>query len=164
MGVLGFSTIFVMKPSLVGHHHAEALVVLDFLGPDDPVGVGAVDEGEVGLEDRVDEDDQHGLLHEGPREVDRARRPILDLLLDEPRRPAIPRARVALHLLLEVARDEDQLRDVEALEAVHHPVHDGATRDLEQRLRDQVGVRPEPRALARQGDDDLHVSSFRIGR
>ena len=55
---------------LYGLH--EALVILDLLGPDDPVGVAAIDQRQVGLEHRVDEDDQHrrqveGRQHEGER-------------------------------------------------------------------------------------------------
>ena len=78
--------------------------------------------------------------------------------------PAVAAPRVGLDLLLEVAGDEDQLGDIESLEPVHHPVHHRTARDLEQRLGNQVGVRPEPGALARQRDDDLHVQPFRSGR
>ena len=55
-----------------------------------------------------------------------------------------------------MAGDEDQLGDIQTLEPVHHPVHDRPAGHLEQRLGHQVGVRPEPGALARQRDDHLH--------
>ena len=135
----------------IGDHHAEALVVLHLLGPDDPVGIGPVDEREIGLEHGVDEDDQHRPLHVGARQVDGARGAVLHLLLDEPRRNLVLGPGKLLHLLLQVAGNEDQLGDVEALEPVHHPVHHRAAGHLEQRLGHQMGVRaaagcPCPRA------------------
>ena len=86
IGVDGFSTIFVMLPSLVGDDDAEALVVLDLLHPDDPVGVGALDQRQIGVEDRVDEDDEHRLVDVRPRQLHGAGGAVLHLLLDEPRR------------------------------------------------------------------------------
>ena len=43
------------------------------------------DDREIGVEDRVDEDDQHGLVDVLARERDRARGAVLHLLLDEHR-------------------------------------------------------------------------------
>ena len=75
----------------------------------------------------------------------------------------VARARVGLDLLLEVAGDEDQLAHVQAVEPVHHPVHDRPARHLEHRLGDQMGVGPETGALPGERDDHLHVSLFRSG-
>ena len=66
IGVVGFSTILRHVAVVVGHDHAEALVVLDRLHPDDAVGVGAVHDRQVGVEDRVDEDDEHRLVDVRP--------------------------------------------------------------------------------------------------
>ncbi|MBK7594111.1 MAG: hypothetical protein IPJ11_02390 [Gemmatimonadetes bacterium] len=149
----------------VGHHHAKALVVLDLLGPDDPVGIEGLRQREVGLEDGVDEDDHHRPVDERPREVDRSGGAILDLLLDEARGDGVAAPRVRLDLVLEVPRDEDELLDVEAGELVHHPVHHRTAGDLQHRLRDQVRVRPEPGALPCGRNDHLHqVSLVRSGR
>ncbi len=147
----------------VGDHHAEALVVLDLLGPDDPVVGARRDDREVGVEHRVHEDDHHGPVHVRPGQVDRARRAVLHLLLDEPRRDGVPLAGVGFDLLLEVPGDEDQLLDAEPLQAVHHPVHHRPARDLDERLRHRVGVRPEPGALPCQRNDDLHAKPSRSG-
>ena len=147
-------------PLRVGHHDPETLVVVHFLGPDDPVGVGPVDQGEVRLEHRIHEDDQHRTRHVRPGEIDRAGGPVLHLLLDVHARHPVASGRVFLDLALEVSGDDQQLGDVDGSERVHHPVHDRTARDLEHRLRHEMGVRPEPRALARQGDDDLHAHAL----
>jgi hypothetical protein len=144
---------------LVGDHHAEALVVLDLLHPDDPVRVRLPDLREIRLEDRVDEDDQHVLaLDEGLRELHRAGRPVLHGLLDElGRERGKLRPRVFLHLLLQVAGDVDDLGHRPELHQILEDVrHHRLAGDLQHRLRDQVRVRPQPRALPRQRDDDFH--------
>ena len=67
------------------------------------------------------------------------------------------RARVLLDLLLEMARDVDDLLDVaERLQVFHHVVDHRLAGDLEHRLRRDVRVRTEPRALPRQRNDHLH--------
>jgi hypothetical protein len=136
IGVLGFSTIFVMLPSLSVTDHAEALVVLDLLHPDDPVGVGRLDHRQIRLEDRVDEDDQHVLIDVRLRELHRAGGPVLHRLLDEGGGELELRLRVVLHLLLQVARHVDDLLDAaEPLEILEDVRHHRLAGDLEHRLR-----------------------------
>src|SRR5207253_115640 len=67
----------------VGDDHAEPLVVLHLLGPDDAIGIHPVDERQVGFEHRVHEDDEHRGVHVGTRQVDGARGAVQLLLLDE---------------------------------------------------------------------------------
>src|SRR5690349_23918452 len=55
-----YTTLFRSRhvPVGVGDDHAEALVVLDLLHPDHAVRVERLDDRQVGVEDRVDEDDE----------------------------------------------------------------------------------------------------------
>jgi hypothetical protein len=64
--------------------------------------------------------------------------------------------RYRLRAFLELAGDEDQLGNVEPLDPVHHPVHDRPAGDLEDRLRDEMGVGAEAGALPGQRNDHLH--------
>ena len=141
----------------VRHHDAEALVVLDLLGPDDAVGVGAIDDRQIGVEDRIDEDDEDRLIDVGTGERDRTGRTVLYLLLDEDRSHIEGASGVLLDFLLEMARDVDDLLDVakfsEVIEDVRHHRLPG---NAHHRLRHDVRVWPEPRALAGERDDDLH--------
>src|SRR6266571_328952 len=82
--------------SAVRHDHPEAAVVLDLLGPDDPMCVRRLDEREVGVEQGVHEDDQDRTLHVGPREIDRSRRAVQRLLFDESRLDVVMLDDVAL--------------------------------------------------------------------
>ena len=84
------------------------------------------------------------------------RREELEGAADEAQGPADWPESDARSLVLEMAGDADQLGNIEAVQRVHHPVHDRPPGHPEQRLRNQVGVRPEPGALPRQRDDDLH--------
>ncbi len=44
-------------PAGICDDYAEALIVFDLLGPNDAVGVGRIDDGKIGVEDGVHEDD-----------------------------------------------------------------------------------------------------------
>lgn len=136
---------------------AEALIVFDLLGPDDAVGVGAVYDRQVSIEDRVHEDDEDRLVDIGSRQRDRTRGAVLHLLLDEHGAHIEGASGVLFHLFFEVARDVNDLLDVTELSEIVEDVrHHGLSRDAHHRLRHDVGVWPEPRALAGQRDDDLH--------
>ena len=66
-------------------------------------------------------------------------------------------ARVLLDLVLEMPRDVDDLLDVaESLQILHHVVDHRLAGDLEHRLGRDVRVRPKPRALPGQRNDDFH--------
>jgi len=140
----------------VGHDHAEALIVLDLLGPDDAIGIEPIDQGQIRLEHRVDEDDQDRSVHEWAGEIHGTRRPVLDLLLDEARGILVARPSVRFDLLLEMAGDENQLFHVQARQPVHDPIHHRSPGHLEERLRHEIRVGPEAGALARERNDDLH--------
>ena len=143
---------------LVGDDDAEALIVLDFLRPDDAVVVAVLDDAEVGIENRVHENDQHRLIHERLRQRHGAGRPVLYRLLDEHARDIVRRSRICLHLFLQVAGDVHHLLHVAEFEhIVHHVAHDRAAGDLQHRLRRHVRVRAETSAFAGEGDNDLHV-------
>ncbi len=87
------------------------------------------DDREVGVEQRVDKDDEQRTVYIGLRQLDRARGSVLDLLLDKDRRDVVAGSYVSLDLLLEVARDEDQAFDVEPLQHVlDDVVQDGLAR------------------------------------
>jgi len=148
IGVVGFSTI----------HDAEALIVLDFLRPDDPVGVGRLDHRQVGVEDRVDKYDQHRFVDMRPGQRHRPRRPVLHCLFDErARHVAEGLSRVPLDDVLEVTRDVDDLRHVaESPDVLEHVVHHRLAGDAEHRLRRDVRVRTEARSPPGERDDHLH--------
>ena len=55
-------------PAGIGHDDAKALIIFDFFRPDDSIGLGRFDDREIGVEDRVDEDDEHRLVDVGPRQ------------------------------------------------------------------------------------------------
>src|SRR6185503_210372 len=57
----------------IGDYHSEPLVILHFLGPDDAIGVGTLDQAEIGLEDGVNKDDQYRPGDIGPGQIDGAR-------------------------------------------------------------------------------------------
>src|SRR5690606_12276941 len=84
-------------------------------------------------------------------------RSVLDLLLDEAARQTVSVGRVGLDLLLQMSGDEEQLRDVESLDAIHHPVHHRAPGNLEHRLGHQVRTRADPGSLPGKRNDDLHA-------
>src|SRR5215208_3937257 len=107
----------------VGDHHSEALIVLHLLGPDDPVRIGPVDEGEVRLEDGIDKNDQHRPFYIGPRQVDSTGSAVLNLLLDVTRWNPVAGSGKGFDLLLQVTSDEDQLGDIQTLQPVHDPIH-----------------------------------------
>ena len=120
-------------------------------------GVRRLDHREVGLEDRVDEDDEDVLVDVRLRELDRSRRPVLHDLLDEHRRQRELRLRVLLDLLLQVAGDVDDLVDAaQSLEILEDVGHHRLAGDLQHRLRHEMRVRPEARPFAGQRDDHFH--------
>src|SRR5690606_26474331 len=120
---------------------------------------------EVRVEERVHEGDQDVLIDERLSQLDRARGPVLDGLLDEVRPEVRVRLRdVRLDRFLQVARDENDLLDAQRLEIVQDVAHDRLVADLHQRLRRHVRMRPEPRPLPREGDHDLHIDLLRMRR
>ena len=51
IGVVGLLHDPRHVPGSVSQDDTEALIILDFLGPDDPVGIRAVDHRQIGIED-----------------------------------------------------------------------------------------------------------------
>src|ERR1700737_885542 len=142
---------------LVGHDDAESLVVLYLLDPDDSISVDGLHLGKVGVENRVDEDYEHRLIDVVPCERDGAGGAVLDFLLDENGRHVHLRPRVFLDLLLQVARDVNDLLDVsKLLQLVEHVRHHRLARNLHHRFGREVRVRPETRSLAGQRNDHFH--------
>ena len=147
---------------LVRHHDAEALVVLDLFGPDDTVSLCVFHDRQVGVEQRVHEDDDHGSVHVRAREIYRARRPVEHLLLDEARRNVVVLPHVRFDFLLQMARDDDQLLELPgSLERVHHVIHHRPARDIHERLGNALGQRQEASAFARHRHDHFHLGGTR---
>ena len=158
IGVVGFSTIFVMLPVRVGHDDAEALVVLDLLHPDDPVGVGALARRERSASKIVSTKMMStGWSTYGCASFTAPAVPSCTFCSMNTAGSGVLRPRVLLDLFLQVAGDVDDLLDVaELLEVLHHVRHHRLAGDLEHRLGREVRVRTEPRALAGQRNDDFH--------
>ena len=127
----------------VRHDHAESLIIFNLFRPDQTVGLRVtIDDGEIGIEQSVDKDDQQRPLDERPRQVDGAGRTILYLLLDEYGRHIEFRLHMRADHLLQVPRNEYELFYFEALEDVfHHIIEHCLARDLQQRFGDCMGVR-----------------------
>ena len=119
-----------------------------------------LDEGEIRVEEGIDEDDEHVLADERTRELDGTRRAVLDGLLDEMGvEVGILLADVALDLLLEVPGDENGLANAELLQIVENVPHHRPVAHAKQGFRRDVGMRTQPRALACERDDDFHDDS-----
>ena len=112
---------------------------------------------EIGVEDRIDEDDEDRLIDVRTGQRDRARGAVLRELLDEDRPDVQRLARVALDFLLQMAGDVDDLFDIPQLaEIVEEVRHDRLAGDTQHRLGRHVRVRPQSCTLPRERDDDLH--------
>ncbi len=142
---------------VVADDHAKTLIVLHFLHPDDAIGVGGVHNGEIGIEDGIDEDHHHRAADVRQREIHSAGRAILHCLFDEHTRNRKACARVFLDLFLQMPRDVDHLFDVAELHhIVHHVAHYRPAGDFQHRLRYEMRVRAQARPFAGQRDYDLH--------
>src|SRR6266480_80496 len=127
---------------LVGDDDAESLVVLDLLHPDDSIGVDAFHLAQIGVEYRVHENDEHGLVDVVSCERNGAGSAVLNLLLDEHRWHIHLRARVLLDFFLQMAGDVDDLLDVaKFFQLVEDVRHHRLPRDLQHWLGGDVRMR-----------------------
>ena len=118
---------------------------------------------EVGLEERVDEHDEDGAIDVGLGEADRVGGPELLHLLDvAPLQVGVAGVQVVPDLVLEVARDTDDLVHADALQALQHVVEHGSVAHPQQRLGAGVGEGPEPCTLSGQRYDGLHCPDARL--
>src|SRR5574341_292047 len=142
---------------LVRHHDAEALIILDLFGPDDAVRLRRLHDGQIGIEQRIHENDDHRPIYVGTCQVHRARGAVEHFLFDESRRDVVVFANILFHFFLQMPGDDDQLLELPgAAQRVHDVVHHGAAGDIDQRLGHALRQWQEARALDGHRHDDFH--------
>lgn len=146
----------------IGHGHPETAWVAYFVRVKDVLA--CVREAlDVGLEQRVPEDDEQRLVvvHIGEREAYRLAEPLRVALQHgaglAPLRAVLQEFFDGLGL---VAGDEDGLCRVERKCVAHNPVDDGLAADGQQALGQVVCVRAHALALAGDREDDFHGCFF----
>ena len=146
----------------VRHDDPEALIVFDLLRPDDPVRLRVLHDRQIGVEQRVHEDDDHGTVDVGPSEVHGAGGAVEDFLLDEARGDLVVLPHVLFDFLLQVTRDDDQLVELPGPpQRIHHVIHHRPARDIHERLGHALGQRQEAGAFAGHRHDDFHLGGTR---
>ena len=141
----------------VGYHHAETARVFNLAGVDHPVMHDLWQGRQIGIRNRVGEDDQHRLIHQLARQPDGVGLPLaVDLLHVVDGKFRVMLRDVGLNLFTEITDDEGNFRHVRLLQLFKDMAQNGVARHLHQWLRLAVGVRAQPCAVSRHRYDDMH--------
>ena len=159
-GLLGLLHDARHRAVRAGYDDAVLPVVFDPLRPDDraPFRRERSRRRQVGLEQRVGEQDQQLAVHVRLRQLDRPRGSVLHGLDDVVDGQVRIRLRhVPADDFVEMADDEHHLRDPEAQQLVEQMGEDRSPGHAHQRLGQEVRVGPQPRSLARKRNDGFHA-------
>src|SRR5262245_29017989 len=113
------------------HDDAEALVVFNFLRPENAIRIFLRDDAHISVENRIAKRDDDWAFDKIFREIDRVRRATHNGLLnrlDRPRRFEI------VKLMLQVTRDENEFSNRQVLETIKKMLKNSFTRNMHQRF------------------------------
>ncbi len=135
---------------------AEPAGIIDLLHPDG--SAAALEDGlEIDIEDRVPEDDEERVGGEGiAREIDRLRETLRLRLLDEVDSDAEVLPDIFPNLVAEIANDDRRLVEAIRDDLVENMADDRLPGNVQQHLREGIGVRAEPASKSGNGDDCAH--------
>jgi hypothetical protein len=119
------------EPVIILHDYAKPLVVFDFFGPDDSIGIRPrLDQSEIRLEQRIDEYDQHGTGYMGASQSDRiGSAQLLGLLYGDEPQIRMMLGQVFLYAARQVTHDPDDFIDTGRGEQIYYPVKNRSISD-----------------------------------